>query len=589
MRVLLKKRMDTLGSLMRFLKPRKKEIVQIFIGKILVVILGLLGLMFNKFIIDDVLLGKQIKLLIWICIGIIGVYLIETLIMVILKNLENKVYYKVTFLVKAKLWRYLVQQQTEFYDEHDVGDLKNRIDNDMQAIESFLPEQIIQYLFESITAIAIVGIIIFMNWKLAVFGLIMLPLVFFVTTIMGKGVTKAVENYRTIWGEYEGWIVSDVRGWKEVKALNIQKKEQIKFVEYWRVLCAYNFRKWIYWFANINFIIIKDTFIINLSIYFIGAILIFNGQITVGSLLVFKIYYEKMMASINKINELDMKFSNDLPAIKRVTEMLGKTFYREEDKIEYKDAKGDIHLENVSYKYKGKDEYSLFDINIDVKEGEKIAVVGRSGCGKSTLIKLLAGLYKSNKGTIKIDGIDMNHIKIEALHNCIGVVMQDNILFNMTIEENLKLAKPSATMNEMIEACENACILEIINKLPSGFNTIIGEGGSKLSGGQRQRLSIARVMLRKPKIIIFDEATSALDYQSEKVINEAIDKLSGDSTVIVIAHRLSSLLSMERVIVLEGGRVVGDGTHKSLLEDNVPYQKLFGSQYELKQTKIKNE
>lgn len=583
MKDLLKKRIHILFSLGEFLNPRKKDIVKIAIGKVLILILGLLGLFVNKFIIDDVILQKKIEWLAWICLGMISIYFLETLTMSAVKHSENKAYNKIAFLIKSKMWRFLVKQSNAFYEAYDIGDLKNRLDNDMLAVEKFLPEQVVYYLFEAITTAAIAVIIIFMNWKLAFFGLGVLPLVFMITSLMAKNVTNAVENYRSIWGEYEEWIVNDIKGWKEVKALNIQKKEQVKFVAYWKKLCIYNFKKWIFWFANTNFIIIKDTFIVNLSIYFVGALLIFNGEITVGGLLVFKGYYEKMMLSLNKVNDLDMKMSNDLPAIQRVVQIIEKTLEKEEGKTKLEDVQGELLLENVFYKYKGKKEYSLYNINLTIKKGQKLAIVGKSGCGKSTLIKLILGLYRPEQGKITIDGLALDRVAKEDIYECIGVVMQDNILFNMTIEENLRLAKPSATMEEIIEACEYSSMIEVINKLPDGFNTIVGESGTKLSGGQKQRLCIARVMLRKPKIIIFDEATSALDYQSEKVINEAIERISKERTVLVVAHRLSSIVSMNQVIVLDKGRIVGNGAHKELLDNNAYYQNLFGVDMELQQ------
>ncbi len=577
---LFKKRISILRSLKDLLKPRRKNLIIISIGKILILLLGLLMPIFNKLIIDDVLLAKKSGILIWICIGIIVVYVLETLVMILTKSSENKAYQKTLFSIKSKLWHILLRQNNEFYEEYGVGDLKNRLDNDMLAFEKFLPEQVFLYFFELITALAIASIIIFMNFKLAFLGLIILPLTFFITAQMGKSVTKSVEKYRTVWGEYENWLVNDIRGYKEVKALNIQKKEQSKFIWHWKKLCNYNFRKWMVWFANLNFIILRDTFIVNLSLYFIGAILIFNGEITVGSLLVFKVYYEKMMLSINKLSELDMNLSNDLPAIMRVYEMIEKEEVKE-SKSEYQINNVTIQFQNVSFKYNSQKKYALQDIQLTVKQGQKLAIVGGSGSGKSTLLKLIVGFYKPSKGEITIDGYPLKAIKRKELYDYIGIVMQENILFNMSIIDNLRLAKPSATMEEIINACECAGMMDVIERLPKGFNTVIGEGGSKLSGGQKQRLCIARVIIRNPKIIIFDEATSALDYQSEKIINETIEKISKEKTVIVIAHRLSSILSMERVVVLENGLIVGDGTHKELINTNKVYKSLFESQYKL--------
>ncbi len=222
---------------------------------------------------------------------------------------------------------------------------------------------------------------------------------------------------------------------------------------------------------------------------------------------------------------------------------------------------------------------TLSNINLEIKRGERIAIIGKSGCGKSTLVKLLSCLYSPSEGRLCIDGQELKLVKEEDIHNCIGVVMQESTIFNMSIWENLKLAKPEADREEIEQACEYAGFKEVVAQLEHGYDTIVGEKGSILSGGQRQRLNIARIMLKNPKIIIFDEATSALDYQSEKIINETIERISKGRTVIVIAHRLSSIIKLDRGIVLKDGRIVGDASLDVLWKENEEYKDIFQSQY----------
>lgn len=218
-------------------------------------------------------------------------------------------------------------------------------------------------------------------------------------------------------------------------------------------------------------------------------------------------------------------------------------------------------------------------MNLKINPKEKVAIVGRSGCGKTTLAKLILALHDATEGEIRVDGRNIADIDPVQLHKNIGAVMQDGSLFNISIRDNLLLAKPNALEPEITEACKKACIHDFIVSLENGYDTLIGEKGIKLSGGQKQRMAIAKAMLASPAIVIFDEATSSLDQESERVIHQAIDNMSSDRTVIIIAHRLSSIINTDRVFVLENGRIVGEGTHTGLSGHNEVYDQLFRKQY----------
>jgi ABC-type multidrug transport system fused ATPase/permease subunit len=242
---------------------------------------------------------------------------------------------------------------------------------------------------------------------------------------------------------------------------------------------------------------------------------------------------------------------------------------------------GVISLRNVSFAYPQKEDKALEEVNLQIRKGERLAIVRRSGCGKSTLVKMILGLYKLASGRVLLDGSDIMPQAENGLHCRIGAVMQDSMVFNLTIRENLLLAKPRASDEELTKACREAALDEFIAGLPDGLDTLIGEKGIKLSGGQRQRLAIARIMLVKPQIIIFDEATSALDHQTEKAIHRAIDELSKDRTVVIAAHRLSSIIKADRVVIMDQGRIVGEGCHANLKGNHEIYDALFSRQYQL--------
>ncbi len=575
-----KQLIEIIRSLKAFLVTGKKDFVFLGIGKTLIILFSLTEPIFKKYLIDDVILNRKLDVLWFICIGMVLVYILETLTHIAIKKKENSFYYNITYRVITKLWKYITGQKTEYYDENDIGELKNRVDNDVIVFEDFIKQQIVGRLVEMGTIAVIVIILFYMNWILTLFGILILPLVFKITVIMGNKVGDATEEYRQAWSGYEKWLVNDLRGWKEVRALNIQKNDQIYFVKHWKALCKSNFTKWMYWFGNECFIAFKDTFLVNLSIYFVGAIFIFKGWMTVGELLVFKVYYEQLMVSINRLNNYNMIFSRDYPLLKRVADMLRCTHTKKEKKEPLLCTDYNISFQNMSFRYKNQENNALSNINLEIKGGERIAIIGKSGCGKSTLAKLLSCLYYPNEGKLCIDGQELKLVNEGDIHTCIGVVMQESTIFNLSILDNLKLAKPDAGKEEIELACEYAGFKEVVDHMEQGYHTIVGEKGSILSGGQRQRLNIARIMLKNPKIIIFDEATSALDYQSEKIINETIERISKGRTIIVIAHRLSSILKLDRGVVLKEGRIVGDASLDALWEKNEEYRDIFQSQYE---------
>lgn len=274
-----------------------------------------------------------------------------------------------------------------------------------------------------------------------------------------------------------------------------------------------------------------------------------------------------------------MKVKQDVPSINKVMEILDIKLSSSR-KYKLEKISGNIKFENVYFSYnKNSKDFTLKNINLSISPKENVAIVGRSGCGKSTLAKLLLNTYEPQNGRVTINNIEINKYNATSFHRKIGIVSQEPYMFNLTIKENLLLANPKASEEELWKACKKACIYEFIDSLPKGFDTIIGERGIKLSGGQKQRLAIARTLLSNTEIIVFDEATSALDYDSEKMIHMTIEDLCSEKTIIIIAHRLSSILLADKVIVMDNGEVVGVGSNKELLGKNVIYDKLFKAQY----------
>ncbi len=561
------------------LKRNEKSIFGLITLKVFLLLVGLSTPLLFKLLIDNVMIKREFNLLKWICLGYVILFGFESIILTIQKIVSNRVYNKFTFNIRLQLWTNFIKMPFNLFEKYKTGDLKNRIDTDVDVFEKFIGQQVIEYIFFWLVAICNGIILLVINVKLALFGFVMVPLSFWMTKWLGKGAKKTAEQFRETWGKYENWLQECFQGWKEIKALAIEKRQVKMFTIYWHSLSKQFFMRQMYWYGNRTFIGIKDFFITRMNLYFLGGLLIFAGELTIGSLLVFMKYYEQFFKGIGSINNLDMELHTERPSLDKVLDILDKS---DDLAIEYKANEkniDEIEFKGVSFKYTDDQDHILKNFDYKISKGETIALVGRSGSGKTTVIKLLLGLYQPDEGKILFNGKDIRDINPSCLHKNIGVVMQDSEFFNMTIKENLLMVKPSATDDEIKEACKKAYISEFIEGLQEGYLTLIGEKGIKLSGGQKQRLAIARVWLANPDVLIFDEATSSLDHDSEKIVHNAIQDFAKRKTLIIVAHRLSSILLADRVILIDDGVIIGEGTHRELLQDHSIYKALFENQY----------
>ena len=321
-----------------------------------------------------------------------------------------------------------------------------------------------------------------------------------------------------------------------------------------------------YWAYSEVFNDFKSNYLTKVFVYIIGAFFVMRKEISVGVLIMFSEYFAMLFSALDGLNSKRVALKTNSLYYERIFETF--SFPEEStDKTDICDLNDGICIHDLNFSYIS-GQPVLKNLNLEIKKGDYIAIVGKTGCGKTTLVKLLMGLYQGNKGEIMYDGIDIEQISKKSMYNLIGMVMQDNFLFNMSIRENLLLANENASEDDLVQACKKANIYDFIMSLPKGFDTEIGERGVKLSGGQKQRISIAAALLRNPQILIFDEATSSLDKPSEDVINDAINDISKDITVIVITHKPATVLRAKKVVVIEDGEITDIGTHDELWNKN---------------------
>lgn len=483
---------------------------------------------------------------------------------------------KIEYDMRAELFSHLQKLSFTFYDNQKVGQLMSRITTDLFDITELMhhgPENII------LSVIKIAGaLIILINISpyLAIAAFAVLPAMFVFAFFMNGRMRRAFRQNRVKIAEINARIEDNLSGIRVVKSFANEEIENKKFaVGNDGFLCAKknSYRYMGFFSSGMG----AFTILIQVCVIVAGAVLIAKGVIVIEDLITFVLYINVFTEPVRTLIDFTEQFQNGYTGFERFREIMNvqPDITDSEDAVSLTEVSGNIEFKDVSFKYEEGTSEVLNHVNLSVPAGAYIALVGSSGAGKSTLCSLIPRFYDVDSGTITIDGIDVRKIKLKDLRDHIGIVQQDVYLFAGTVYENILYGRPDATMDEVIEAAKSANAHDFIMSLPNGYDTDIGQRGIKLSGGQKQRLSIARVFLKNPPILIFDEATSALDNESEKVVQESLEKLASNRTTFVIAHRLSTIRNAERILVLSEDGIKESGTHEELLAQHGIYEKLY--------------
>ena len=459
-----------------------------------------------------------------------------------------------------------------YFDKKTNGEILSIITNDIDTLGMNLNQSITQIITSICTLIGVFIMMLSISWQMTLFCFIILPIVFIVDSLIGNGTRRINEQIRDVNSKYYTFTYNSLQFWREIKAQGSEQLFIERFSGFRAVLAKLGVKSIRFWAYREVFSDFKSNYLTKVLVYIIGAFFVAKNQISVGTLIMFSEYFSMLFSSLESLNTKRIALKTNEPYYKRVFDTFSFP-EKSKDTFDLKTLKKGIRLNNVGFSYTEKATV-LKEISLEINKGDYVAIVGKTGCGKTTLAKLLLGIYETQSGDILLDNINIKNVSREDLSNLLGVVMQDNYLFNTSIRENLLIANESATEQEMIEACKKANIYDFILEQPKGFDTVIGERGVKLSGGQKQRISIATALLRKPQVLIFDEATSALDRQSEDIINDAINRISEDVTVIVVAHKPETVLRAKKVVVMEEGRIVAQGTHEELINNNEFYKNI---------------
>lgn len=483
---------------------------------------------------------------------------------------------KIEYNMRAEIFNHFQKLSFSFYDDQKVGQLMSRITTDLFDITELLhhgPENIILSILKLSGALIILTSI---NPKLTIASFVVLPFMFVYAYFLNKHMRKAFRRNRQKIAEINGQIEDNLSGIRVVKSFTNEEVENEKFkVGNDGFLAA---KKNSYFFmGSFHAGIHAFTTMVQVVVIVVGSYFIAKGELQVTDLLTFLLYIGVFTEPIRTLIDFTEQFQNGYSGFERFMEIMNMEpdIADAPNAEELKEVKGDISFENVTFSYNDHSDTVLNGINLEVPAGAYMALVGSSGAGKTTLCSLIPRFYDVNSGTIRIDGKDIREVTLKSLRSQIGIVQQDVYLFAGTIFENIAYGRPGATMEEVVEAAKNANAHDFIMSFPDGYNTDIGQRGIKLSGGQKQRLSIARVFLKNPPILIFDEATSALDNESEKVVQDSLESLAKNRTTFVIAHRLTTIQNAEKILVLTEEGIAEAGTHEELLEKEGIYEKLY--------------
>lgn len=486
---------------------------------------------------------------------------------------------KILYDIRKKLYNHLQALSARFYANNQVGQVISRVINDVEQTKDFILTGLMNIWLDCITIIIALSIMFFLDVKLTLAALFIFPFYILTVYVFFGRLRKLTRERSQALAEVQGFLHERVQGISVVKSFAIEDNEAKNFDKKNTnfLIRALKHTRWnAYSFAAINTV----TDIGPIIVIGVGAYLAISGSITVGTLAAFVGYLELLFGPLCRLVASFTTLTQSFASMDRVFQLIDEDYDIKNgvgaQPIEIK--QGRIDIDHVSFQYNDNEAPILKDINLSIEKGETVAFVGMSGGGKSTLINLIPRFYDVTSGQILIDGHNIKDFLTGSLRNQIGLVQQDNILFSDTVKENILLGRPTATDEEVVEAAKMANAHDFIMNLPQGYDTEVGERGVKLSGGQKQRLSIARIFLNNPPILILDEATSALDLESESIIQEALDVLSKDRTTLIVAHRLSTITHADKIVVIENGHIVETGTHRELIAKQGAYEHLYSIQ-----------
>ena len=571
------------NRLIGFTKPYKFNFIFVSFSAIIISFLSILNQYFLKIAVDEYITPKDYKGLLIVIVLMLSVLCFQVIFQFLFIYFTNLLGQKVVYDLRTKLFKTIINFKMSYYDKSSVGRLVTRTVSDMETIASIFSQGLFMIFADLILMFSVLIVMIVLSIQLSLIIFIILPFVMVATRLFQRAMKVAFNEVRNEVANLNSFVQERLSGIKEIQIFNRQKIESENF----KKINERHKKAWLktVWYNSIFFPIaeISISISVGLIVWYAGSNIIqLENFVSLGTIFLFiqlsQMLFRPLRQIADKFNTLQM----GMVAAKRVFEILDSDYnINDKGTLKNEEINGDIKFEKVYFSYV-KNNNVLNDINLTIKKGEKIAIVGATGSGKSTIIKLILRLYDLENGEIKINNKNIKNYKLSDLRSSISLVNQDIFLFADSIFKNITLFNEKISKKEVEEAAKNIGVLEFINKLPGGLNYNVKERGVMLSEGQRQIISFLRAYVSKPNILILDEATSSIDSQTEELIQFATNKLIQNKTSIIIAHRLSTIISADKIIVMRSGKIIEIGSHSELITRKGYYKKLYEVQFEKK-------
>ncbi|MFD1413723.1 ABC transporter ATP-binding protein [Oceanobacillus jeddahense] len=564
-----------------YYRPYKKLFILTFTAAIFVALLEIAFPLIVNRVVDTVLPQGNLQLIFWACLALLFVYIFNSWAHYIVTYWGHRLGINIETDMRAELFDHIQKLSFTYHDNHKTGHLLSNLTNELFEIGEVAhhgPEDVFIALM---TFIGSFGAMLYINTKLALLMFIMVPAIVFIVVFCNQRMTKAMKLLFRRMADFNARVEDTVGGIRLVQAFANEKHESKLFHK-----DNYHFRdaklesyRVMGWNMSLSYLLMR---IMMLTVLLAGSYFILQGNLSIGDFMAFILLTNIFFRPIEKINAIIESYPKGYAGFKRFLRLIDTEpdIADQPEAITLEQVKGEIVYKNVRFGYAGS-QMILDGIDLSIRAGETVAFVGPSGAGKTTLCSLLPRFYEVQTGSITVDGKDIREVTLGSLRKHIGIVQQDVFLFSGTLRENIRYGKLDAKEEEIIEAAQRAELASFIESLPEGLDTVVGERGVKLSGGQKQRLSIARMFLKNPPILILDEATSALDTETELSIQRALNELSEGRTTLVIAHRLATIRHVDRIIVTTPEGIEEQGTHQELIKQGGHYATLHEAQYAL--------
>ncbi len=566
--------------LLSYLKPYRRQIIGAILCMVIVSITNILLIpLIGK--LSEAIGSRNFSLLNMVVLGAVALYFFRGVATYGQGYLTSFAGYRVVTDLRIQVYRHIQDMSLDFFSKWRTGEVISRVTNDISVVQSAVIASVMEIMPNLLTLIGVIGYLIYLNWRLTLITFLVIPLLSFIINRFGSEMREVSREAQKKAADVASILQETVSGARVVKSFAMEKHETKKFTEELEKSFGLTLKQ-----AQINVtqgpLLAFLQVLAIVAVVWYGAYEVVSGRLSPAELISFFAGLAMIADPVSKLGTINTTIQNALASAERIFEVIDiqPSIKEKENALELGTIKGEIEFRDVSFRYDKDGKVVLKNISFSVRPGEVIALVGRSGAGKSTVVNLIPRFYDPEKGTIMIDGHDLKDLKLESLRKQMGIIPQETVLFSGTIRDNIAYSKLEASDQEVERVSQLANAHDFIMTLPDRYQTLVGERGVRVSGGERQRIAIARALLRDPRILIFDEATSSLDSESERLVQEAMQRLISGRTVFIIAHRLSTVQHADRILVIDQGEITEQGTHQELLLKNGIYKKLYEMQFQ---------